>query len=118
MASHPSTSASSFPGHRRSRWRTAPAERRAAAWSKACLLRCSSAGDPEPLGDAAHVEFNGARIGNHHGQLRRPAAAFPGGSIGELAVNGTVNDLAVSGARAEALVVTFVLEAGLPTRRS
>ena len=27
---------------------------------------------------------------------------FPGGSIGELAVNGTVNDLAVSGARAEA----------------
>jgi len=40
---------------------------------------------------------------------------FPGGSIGELAVNGTVNDLAVSGSRAETLVVTFVLEAGLPT---
>ena len=40
---------------------------------------------------------------------------FPGGSIGELAVNGTVNDLAVSGARGEALVVTYVLEAGLPT---
>lgn len=40
---------------------------------------------------------------------------FPGGSIGELAVNGTVNDLAVSGAKAEALVATFVLEAGLPT---
>ena len=32
---------------------------------------------------------------------------FPGGSIGELAVNGTVNDLAVSGARAEALVVSL-----------
>jgi hydrogenase expression/formation protein HypE len=30
-------------------------------------------------------------------------------------VNGTVNDLAVSGARAEALVVSYVLEAGLPT---
>ena len=43
---------------------------------------------------------------------------FPGGSIGELAVNGTVNDLAVSGARAEALVVTYVIEAGLPTRGS
>jgi hydrogenase expression/formation protein HypE len=40
---------------------------------------------------------------------------FPGGSIGELAINGTVNDLAVSGARAEAIVVTYVLEAGLPT---
>jgi hydrogenase expression/formation protein HypE len=39
---------------------------------------------------------------------------FPGGSIGELAVNGTVNDLAVSGARPLALVVSFVLEAGLP----
>jgi hydrogenase expression/formation protein HypE len=38
---------------------------------------------------------------------------FPGGSVGELAVNGTVNDLAVSGARAEALVVTYILEAGL-----
>ena len=41
--------------------------------------------------------------------------SFPGGSIGELAVNGTLNDLAVSGAKAEVLVVTFVLEAGLPT---
>jgi hydrogenase expression/formation protein HypE len=40
---------------------------------------------------------------------------FPGGSIGKLAINGTVNDLAVSGARAEAIVVTFVLEAGLST---
>ncbi len=40
---------------------------------------------------------------------------FPGGSIGELAVNGTMNDLAVSGARGQAMVVTFVLEEGLPT---
>ncbi len=32
-----------------------------------------------------------------------------------MAVNGTVNDLAVSGARAQALVVTYVLESGLPT---
>jgi hydrogenase expression/formation protein HypE len=40
---------------------------------------------------------------------------FPGGSIGELAINGTVNDLAVSAAKAEAIVVTYVLEAGLPT---
>jgi hydrogenase expression/formation protein HypE len=39
---------------------------------------------------------------------------FPGGSIGELAVNGTINDLAVSGARPVALVASFVLEAGLP----
>ena len=38
---------------------------------------------------------------------------FPGGSIGELAVNGTVNDLAVSGAVPVALTASFVLEAGL-----
>ena len=39
---------------------------------------------------------------------------FPGGSIGELAVNGTVNDLAMSGARAIVLTVGFILEEGLP----
>jgi hydrogenase expression/formation protein HypE len=39
---------------------------------------------------------------------------FPGGSIGELAVNGTVNDLAVSGARPLALTLSLVLEEGLP----
>jgi hydrogenase expression/formation protein HypE len=39
---------------------------------------------------------------------------FPGGSIGELAVNGTVNDLAVSGARPLGLTVSLVLEEGLP----
>jgi hydrogenase expression/formation protein HypE len=38
---------------------------------------------------------------------------FPGGSIGELAVNGTVNDLAVSGAKPLALTLSLVLEEGL-----
>ncbi len=38
---------------------------------------------------------------------------FPGGSIGDLAVNGTVNDLAVSGARPLALSLALVLEEGL-----
>lgn len=38
---------------------------------------------------------------------------FPGGSIGELAVNGTVNDLAVSGARPAVVSAAFVLEEGL-----
>lgn len=38
---------------------------------------------------------------------------FPGGSIGELAVNGTVNDLAVSGARPLMISAAFVLEEGL-----
>lgn len=39
---------------------------------------------------------------------------FPGGDIGELAVNGTVNDLAVSGAHPSLLSAAFVLEEGLP----
>jgi hydrogenase expression/formation protein HypE len=38
---------------------------------------------------------------------------FPGGSIGQLAVNGTVNDLAVTGARPLALTLSLVLEEGL-----
>jgi hydrogenase expression/formation protein HypE len=39
---------------------------------------------------------------------------FPGGSIGDLAVNGTINDLATSGARPLALSAAFVLEEGFP----
>jgi hydrogenase expression/formation protein HypE len=69
----------------------------------------------EPLGDAAHVSINGTRIAITTDSFVVKPLRFPGGSIGELAVNGTVNDLAVSGARVEAMVVTYVLEAGLPT---
>jgi hydrogenase expression/formation protein HypE len=76
------------------------------------LLFASSS---EPLGDAAHLDFNGTRIAITTDSFVVKPLSFPGGSIGELAVNGTVNDLAVSGARAEAMVVTYVLEAGLPT---
>ena len=39
---------------------------------------------------------------------------FPGGNVGDLAVNGTVNDLATSGAIPLALSAAFVLEEGLP----
>ena len=68
----------------------------------------------EPLGDAAHVAINGAQIAITADSFVVRPVRFPGGSIGELAVNGTVNDLAVSGAKAEVLVVTYVIEAGLP----
>src|SRR6202041_2897849 len=73
------------------------------------------AANSEPLGDAAQLDFNGTRIGITTDSFVVRPLRFPGGSIGELAVNGTVNDLAVSGVRAEALVVTFILEAGLAT---
>ena len=69
----------------------------------------------EPLGDAAHVNINGTCVAMTTDSFVVKPLRFPGGSIGELAMNGTVNDLAVSGARAEAMVVSYVLEAGLPT---
>ena len=43
---------------------------------------------------------------------------FPGGDIGELAVNGTVNDLAVAGARPLALSAGFVIEEGFEVARA
>ena len=70
---------------------------------------------PAALGDAAHVNINGTCVAITTDSFVVRPLRFPGGSIGELAVNGTVNDLAVSGARAQALVVSYVLEAGLPT---
>lgn len=41
---------------------------------------------------------------------------FPGGNIGELAVNGTVNDLAMCGAKAQYLSLAFIIEEGLRMR--
>jgi hydrogenase expression/formation protein HypE len=67
----------------------------------------------EPLGDAAIVDIGGTRLAVTSDSFVVTPLRFPGGSIGELAVNGTVNDLAVAGARPVALLVTFVLEAGL-----
>src|SRR4029079_10169020 len=70
-------------------------------------------GAPGPLGDAAHVTVNGARIAITADSFVVKPLRFPGGSIGELAVNGTVNDLAVSGARPLAITLGLVLEEGL-----
>src|SRR5580698_4104004 len=72
-------------------------------------------GSQEPLSDAARVVVGGASIAFTTDSFVIKPLRFPGGSIGELAVNGTMNDLAVSGARGCAMVVTFVLEEGLPT---
>jgi hydrogenase expression/formation protein HypE len=67
----------------------------------------------EPLSDAAIVHMNGAAVATTADAYVVKPLRFPGGSIGEIAVNGTINDLAVSGARPIALMATFVLEAGL-----
>jgi hydrogenase expression/formation protein HypE len=67
-----------------------------------------------PLGDAAALAVDGARLAFTADSFVVRPLRFPGGSIGELAVHGTVNDLAVSAARPLALLVTFILEEGLP----
>ena len=69
----------------------------------------------EILSDAAHLPVGNTQIAITTDSFVVKPLRFPGGSIGELAVNGTVNDLAVSGAKPEALMVTYILEAGLPT---
>ncbi len=67
------------------------------------------------LSDAALLTVGGVRLAfTTDGFVVRPIR-FPGGSIGELAVNGTVNDLAVSGARPVALSAALILEEGLTT---
>ena len=53
----------------------------------------------EPLGDAARIEIDGMPIAMTADSFVVKPLRFPGGSIGELAVNGTMNDLAVAGAR-------------------
>ena len=66
------------------------------------------------LGDAGAVDVGGAQLALTTDSFVVKPLRFPGGSIGDLAVNGTVNDLAVSGARPLALSLSLILEEGLP----
>ena len=66
----------------------------------------------ENLGDAAVLDVAGARLALSTDSFVVQPLFFPGGSIGELAVNGTVNDLAVSGAEPKFLSASFILEEG------
>jgi hydrogenase expression/formation protein HypE len=65
------------------------------------------------MADAGAVEVGGVELALTTDSYVVHPLRFPGGSIGELAVNGTVNDLAVSGARPLALSLSLVLEEGL-----
>jgi len=69
-----------------------------------------------PLADAALIEFGSSRLALTTDSFVVRPLIFPGGSIGELAVNGTVNDLAVSGAVPLALSSALILEEGLDAR--
>jgi hydrogenase expression/formation protein HypE len=66
------------------------------------------------MADAGAVGIGGVELALTTDSYVVKPLRFPGGSIGELAVNGTVNDLSVSGARPVALSVSLVLEEGLP----
>jgi hydrogenase expression/formation protein HypE len=68
----------------------------------------------ENLGDAAVLELGSGRLAMSTDSFVVQPLFFPGGSIGELAVNGTVNDLAVSGAEPKFLSASFILEEGFP----
>ncbi len=68
------------------------------------------------LADAGAVEVEGLPLALTTDSFVVRPLRFPGGSIGELAVNGTVNDLAVGGARPLALTLSLILEEGLPTQ--
>ena len=64
--------------------------------------------------DGALIEAGGARLAFTTDSYVVKPLFFPGGDIGKLAVCGTVNDLAMCGARPLALSAGFILEEGLP----
>lgn len=68
----------------------------------------------ESLHDGAIIETNGARLAFTTDSYVIHPIFFPGGDIGSLAVHGTVNDLAMCGARPLALSSAMILEEGLP----
>ncbi len=64
------------------------------------------------MGDSAVVEVAGARLAFSTDSFVVKPLVFPGGTIGDLAVNGTVNDLAMAGAQPMVLSTAFILEEG------
>ncbi|OKI67422.1 hydrogenase expression/formation protein HypE [Micromonospora sp. CB01531] len=68
----------------------------------------------EALDDAAVLSVGTGRLAFTTDSYVVSPLFFPGGDIGDLAVNGTVNDLAVSGARPLYLSAGFILEEGFP----
>ena len=68
----------------------------------------------ELLHDGALLEVEGSRLAFSTDSFVIQPLFFPGGNIGSLAVHGTVNDLAMCGARPTAISAGFILEEGLP----
>jgi hydrogenase expression/formation protein HypE len=69
------------------------------------------------LGDSAVLELVGGRLSFSTDSFVVQPLFFPGGNIGDLAIYGTVNDVAMSGAQPLFLSAGFILEEGLPLER-
>jgi hydrogenase expression/formation protein HypE len=69
------------------------------------------------LGDSAVLSVAGARLAFSTDSFVVRPLFFPGGNIGDLAINGTVNDIAMSGAQPLYLSAGFIVEEGLPLER-
>jgi hydrogenase expression/formation protein HypE len=86
-----------------------------AALLAAVFLPAFADDDAAPQTDAAVVSLpSGERLAFSTDSYVVKPLRFPGGSVGHLAVHGTVNDLAMMGARPLALSAAFVLEEGFP----
>src|SRR5215510_14999125 len=67
------------------------------------------------LDDQAVLQLNGSRVAFTTDAFVVTPIFFPGGDIGRLAINGTINDLAMSGAKPLYIAAAFILEEGLAT---
>jgi hydrogenase expression/formation protein HypE len=89
-----------------------------AALIDAVFLDPFSGLDRPPLTDGALLELPGGdKLAFTTDSFVVKPLQFPGGSIGDLAVNGTVNDLAVMGARPQWLAAAFVIEEGFSVNK-
>jgi hydrogenase expression/formation protein HypE len=70
----------------------------------------------EALDDSAVLSLGGVRVAFTTDSHVVDPVFFPGGDIGSLSVNGTVNDLCMVGAHPVALTLSLILEEGLPLR--
>jgi hydrogenase expression/formation protein HypE len=78
------------------------------------IVPCLSGIAPRDQNDAAVLPPAAGRLAFTTDSYVVDPIFFPGGNIGDLAINGTINDLAMSGARPLAISVGLILEEGLP----
>lgn len=88
--------------------------RRTSQWIQERILTRFGSGPLQGLPDAARVACGPSDVVFTTDSYVVTPLEFPGGNIGSLAVNGTVNDLAVSGARPRWLSLALILEEGVP----